>query len=75
MRRVVKILAWLLGLFFLLILAGLVAIQSPRVQTFITNQVVERLRDRIDADLDIGLVTLRPFDASNRTRRAPSAPP
>ena len=63
MRRVVKILAWLLGLFFLLILAGLVAIQSPRVQTFITNQVVERLRDRIDADLDIGLVTLRPFDA------------
>ena len=63
MRRVVKILAWLLGLVFLLILAGLVAIQSPRVQTFITNQVVERLRDKIDADLDIGLVTLRPFDA------------
>lgn len=63
MRRAVKILAWLLGLFFLLILAGLVAIQSPRVQTFITAKVVERLRDKIDADLDIGLVTLRPFDA------------
>ena len=63
MRRLVKILAWLLGLFFLLILAGLVAIQSPRVQTFITTKVVERLRDKIDADLDIGLVTLRPFDA------------
>ena len=63
MRRVLKILAWLLGLLLLLMLAGIVALQSPRVQTFITGQVVERLRDRLDADFDIGLVTLRPFDA------------
>ncbi len=63
MRRALKILAWLLGLFLLLILAGAVVIQSPRVQTFITGQVVERLRGQLDADIDIGLVTLRPFDA------------
>ncbi len=63
MKRVLKISAWLLGLLFLLILAGLVAIQSPRVQTFLAEQVVAQLQDRIDADLDIGLVTLRPFDA------------
>ena len=63
MRRALKILAWLLGLFLLLILAGAVVIQSPRVQTFITGQVVERLRGQLDADIDIGMVTLRPFDA------------
>ena len=63
MRRVLKILAWLLALFILLTLAGVVAIQSARVQTFLTEQVVKRLQGQMDADFSVGLVTLRPFDA------------
>ena len=63
MKRFLKILAWLIGLLFLLILAGLVAAQSPKVQTALARKVTERLQERFPADISISLLTIRPFDA------------
>ena len=63
MKRVLKILAWLLGLFFLLLLAGIVAIQSPFIQTKLADWVTGKLEERIPAQVSFGLLTVRPFDA------------
>ena len=63
MKRFFKILAWLAGLLFLLILAGLVAAQSPKVQTFLARKATEKLQERFAADISISLLTVRPFDA------------
>ena len=63
MRRLLKILAWLLGFVILLFLAGLVAIQSPKIQTTLARWVAEKLEDRLPAQVEIGNLTLRPFDA------------
>ena len=63
MRRVLKILAWLLGFVILLLLAGMVAIQSPKVQTALAQWAAGKLEDRLPAQVSIGLLTVRPFDA------------
>ena len=63
MRRLLKILAWLLGFVILLLLAGMVAIQSPKIQTTLARWVVEKLEDRLPAQVEIGNLTVRPFDA------------
>ena len=49
MRRLLKILAWLLGFVILLFLAGLVAIQSPKIQTTLARWVAEKREDRLPA--------------------------
>ena len=63
MRRFLKILVWLIGLLILLLLAGLVAVQSPKVQTFLARKATEKLQERFPADISISLLTVRPFDA------------
>ena len=63
MRRLLKILVWLLGFVILLLLAGMVAIQSPKIQTTLARWVAGKLEDRLPAQVEIGNLTLRPFDA------------
>ncbi len=63
MRRFLKILAWFAGLLLLLVLAGLVAAQSPKVQTYLARKATEKLQERFPADISISLLTVRPFDA------------
>ena len=63
MKRFLKILAWLVGFLFLLLLAGLVVVQSPRVQTALARKATEKLQKRFPADISISLLTVRPFDA------------
>ena len=63
MRRLLKILVWLLGFVILLLLAGMVAIQSPKIQTTLARWVAGKLEDRLPAQVEIGNLTVRPFDA------------
>ena len=63
MRRGVKIAAWILALLVVLLLAGLVAIQSPRVQTFIGQKVAASLQENTDAEITLGNISIRPFEA------------
>ena len=63
MKRVLKILGWLLSFIILLILAGVVALQSPRVQTLLAEYAVNRVKDKFDADVSFSRISLRPFDA------------
>ena len=63
MKRVLKILAWLLGFFILLVFTGMVVIQSPRVQTGLAQWAAGKLEDRMPAQVTIGHLTVRPFDA------------
>ncbi|MBO4634541.1 MAG: translocation/assembly module TamB domain-containing protein [Bacteroidales bacterium] len=63
MRKVLRITAWILALIVLAFMAGLVAIQSPRVQTAVGRKVVQRLQKNLEAEITFNDLTLRPFDA------------
>lgn len=63
MKKAFHIIARCIGLLLILLLAGLVAIQSPRVQTWIGRQVIERLKGASDARISFSEITVRPFDA------------
>lgn len=47
----------------LIILAVFAAIQSPKVQTFVGEKIVQKLQNSLDADLTFKMVALRPFEA------------
>ena len=53
----------MLGLVAVLLLAGVVAIQSPRVQTWLGQRAIEKLRGNADAEISFSHITVRPFDA------------
>lgn len=63
MKRLIRIIIWLVAFVFLLLLGGLVAIQSPAVQTRLTQWATVRIEKKIPAQFDISLLTIRPFDA------------
>ena len=63
MRRGVKIAAWILALLVVLLLAGLVAIQSPRVQTYIGKKVIASIQENTDARITLGNISIRPLEA------------
>lgn len=63
MKRLLKILGWLLSLVILLFLAGVVALQAPIVQTLVAEYAVNRVKDKFDADVSFSRISLRPFDA------------
>ncbi len=63
MKKGLHILFWILALLLLLAAAGIIVIQSPKVQTAIGQEVVSRLEKQLDADVSFSSVTVRPFDA------------
>ena len=63
MKKRNRIIARILAVPVLLLLAGLVFIQSPRVQTAAGRWAMGKLQDRLDADISFRMVSLRPFDA------------
>ena len=63
MKKVLRILAWVLAALLVLLLAAVVAIQSPRVQTALARKAVSILADKIDGDVEVGSIAIRPFDA------------
>jgi len=62
-KKALRILAWILAAILVLLLGFVVAIQSPAVQTALARKAVERFADRIDGDIEVGSISIRPFDA------------
>jgi len=58
-----KVLGWILVSVFLLMLAAMVAGQSPRIQSWIGQQVVKKLQNSMDADISFSEVSFKPFEA------------
>ena len=67
MKKALKITGWILALVLLLLAAGLIVVQSPKVQTFLGRRVAQKLQEKTDADIRIGMVSVRPFDALTLT--------
>ena len=63
MKKGLKITRWVLMAIVLVLLAGVVAIQSPKVQTALGRRAVAMLQGRLDGDIIFGEVSVRPFDA------------
>lgn len=54
-----KVLAGIL----LVLLAALAAMQSPKAQTWVGKKAVDKLREKMDADISFKTVAIRPFEA------------
>ena len=63
MKKGLRITIWILAAILILLLGLLVAVQSPAVQTFLARRAVGILADKIDGDVSVGHVSIRPFDA------------
>ena len=63
MKKALRITLWILVALVILLLALVVAIQSPAVQTALARKAVDRLSENIDGDIHIGHIAVRPFDA------------
>ena len=63
MKKGLRITLWVLAALLLLLLAGLVAVQSPRVQTYLAKKALSSLSDKIDGDVTVGSIAVKPFDA------------
>ena len=63
MRKGLKITLWILTLLAVLLLAGLVAIQSPAVQTALGKRIVQRIQKGTDATILFRDISIRPTEA------------
>ena len=63
MKKGLRITLWILAAILILLLALVVAVQSPRVQTALARKAVSVLADKIDGDIQVGHIAVRPFDA------------
>ena len=57
-----KVLGWTLVTVFLLLLAAMIAVQSPRVQSFVGQRVIKMLQNSMDADVSFSEVSFKPFE-------------
>ena len=55
---------WILAALLILLLALVVAVQSPSVQTALARKAVEKVAGNIDGDISVGHIAIRPFDAT-----------
>jgi hypothetical protein len=58
-----RIAVWILAAILVLLLGLVVAVQSPKVQTALARRAVSMLSDKIDGDIQVGQISVRPFDA------------
>ena len=63
MKKGLRITLWILAAILILLLGLVVAVQSPAVQTALARRVVDKVSDKIDGDISIGHIAVRPFDA------------
>ena len=63
MKKGLRITLWILAAILILLLGLLVAVQSPAVQTALARRAVDIVSDKIDGDISIGHIAVRPFDA------------
>ncbi|MEP6467508.1 MAG: hypothetical protein ABJB05_14460, partial [Parafilimonas sp.] len=57
-RKILKIFAWIIGIFIFLILLVYILIQVPAVQNFAKNKVVSYVQNKIKTKVEIGKLTL-----------------
>ena len=63
MKKVLKIAGVVAGVILAFLLACLILLQSPKVQTLAARKVIGMLSDKINGDITIGKIHFRPFDA------------
>ena len=63
MKKGLRITLWILAAILILLLGLIVAVQSPAVQTALARRAVKTVSDKIDGDISIGHIAVRPFDA------------
>ena len=63
MKKALRITLWILAALLVLLLALVVAVQSPTVQTALARKAVDKLSGSIDGDISVGHIAIRPFDA------------
>ena len=63
MKKFLKIAGLVAGVILASLLACLILLQSPKVQTMAARKVIGMLSDKIDGDIHIGKIHFRPFDA------------
>ena len=63
MKKGLKITVWILTLLAVLLLAGLVAIQSPAVQTALGKRIIEHFEKGTDATIRYKSISIRPTEA------------
>jgi hypothetical protein len=63
MRKALKITGYVLATIVTLLVACSIAVQTPKVQTFIAHKFVNSLKDRFGGDIKFDMVQLKPFTA------------
>ena len=63
MKKGLKITVWILTLLAVLLLAGLVAIQSPAIQTALGKRIIERFEKGTDITIQFKDISIRPTEA------------
>ena len=63
MGKGLRITGWILALLVLLFIAGLVALQSPRVQTALGKRIIKQLEDKVDADISFRTTSVQPLES------------
>ena len=63
MKKGWKITGMILAVLLLVLLGGVIAVQSPRVQTFLVHRALDRLRGSIDGEISVGRISVEPMDA------------
>jgi hypothetical protein len=62
-KKALRVLLWILAAILILLLGLLVAVQSPKVQTALAKKAATLIADKIDGDISVGHIAIRPFDA------------
>lgn len=63
MKKGTKIIGYVLSILLLLVLGGIVALQSPLVQTYLGRRVIRSLEKSVDAEVRFSDLTVVPFEA------------
>ena len=58
MKRGFRITLWILAAIVILLLALVVAVQSPTVQTALARKAITMLSDKIDGDITVGRISV-----------------
>lgn len=63
LKKAVKIVYLTIMTIVALIVAALIAVQSPAVQTYMADKILASLKNSIDGDITIGKIHVAPFKA------------
>ena len=63
MKKFLKITGLVAGIILALLLACLLLLQSPKVQTLVARKVIGVFSEKIDGDITVGKILFRPFNA------------